>query len=409
MKKFYIENGNLKVGQPIERGSFYADNTVQDYNIMHQDPQPGIYSEEKAKDVKQKLDQFNQFMNLQIKTTPDHKYCAVYSPNYLYCDFYEQLEPEKYMPIVKSDNDPLYVDRARAQYSFTLKRNTYRPGDFIVEFVTHPTSKETMILFNDTHGQISVYNTKGQLIHKEKEDDKFIRNLEIINEKYMIAHCWVWHPIEIKVLYNIDDLVTKPDYHPITIWREEDEMIYEIIDNDKIKFSQINTYTYSNEYDPEYHKVIKECTYPLDEAYHDYRYIMQSQFTEMIENWQKDNLFKKIFNGKQYNKTNITIQSPEKIELLKQWESGQRIFIDCIDNTDGYPRDLIACRMISIEDSEDLPQIITIARFFHLNDDRDVDISLIIQTEQVKLTCKMNIKMIDKKYSPECVLDIVIS
>lgn len=408
MQQFYFEDGKLKVGKPIERSGFYADNTVQDYNVMHLDPQPGIYSQEKYDEITKKAKQFNEFMDMKIKTTQDHKYCAVYSPHYLYCDFYEQLEPEDYMPIVKSDNDPLYVKRAKVEYRFTLKRNTYRPGDFIIEFVTHPTTKETMILFNETHGQLSVYNTKGQLIHKEQKADKFFHRVEMINDKYMIGYCWVWHPIQTNVLYNINDLLTIPDYSPITLWREEDDMIYEIIDKDKIKFIQLNTYSFANEYDPNFHQIVKEVTYPLDEAYHDYSYIMQSQFNPVIENWQKDNLIKKIFNGKQYHKTNITIQSPEKIELLKQWKPDQKLFIEVFDHDIGCNRDYVVNRFIGLEDSDDLPKTIILARWFQLTDDRDVNVSLIFNTDQVKLTCKMNIKLIDKKYSPDCTLDIVI-
>ena len=138
---------------------------------------------------------------------------------------------------VGSPDDPLYVEKARAKYLFTLKRNTYRAHqishEFIVEFVTHSDTKETMVLFNDIHGQLGVYNMKGQLVHRDEQSDKFIRNLEIINEKYIIAYCWFWNSTNVDLLYNIDELLTNPKYCPISIWCEENDIIYEIIDNEK--------------------------------------------------------------------------------------------------------------------------------------------------------------------------------
>jgi hypothetical protein len=411
MQPFYIENGVLRIGKPIILPGCRYDNEVEDYNVLHQDKQPGIYSEENEKGLKQKLDQFNQFMDLKIKPTPDNKYCAVYSPNYLYCDFYKQEKPEQFIPIVGNPDKPEYVEQARAKYLFTLKRNMYYAEchEFIIEFVTHPTTKEQLFLFNDKHGQLSVYNMHGQLIHRDKDTDKFITKLKIINEKYMIAHCWAWSPIYFHLLYNLDELLTTPNHDgAVNIWTEGSDDIYEIIDNDKIKFIQLSSCSYSNEFNPEYHKIVKEYTCSLDEGYKDNHYIWQSLFTPVKEYWQKDNLVKKILNGKQYAKTNISIQSPEKIELLNKLSPDQRLFIDCIDNGDKDHRYWLVNRIIGLDDSDDLPKSITLARFYHLDDDRDVDISLIFKADEFELTMKFNIKMIDKKFSPECVLNIVV-
>ena len=136
---------------------------------------------------------------------------------------------------------------------------------------------------------------------------------------------------------------------------------------------------------------------------------MQS-FTPIKEYWSKDNIIKKILGGKQYDKTNITIKSEaqDKIKVLQQLSPDKRLSIDCIDTRDGNPRDFVACRTIGLEDSDDLPKSITIARFFNLEDDRDVTISLIFEYESMKLTCDMTIKMKDKKYDPSCTLDINI-
>lgn len=249
MEKFHIEDGYLKIGNPIERGPLYVSNIIQDYNIMNS----------KSKEITQALD-------MKIKTTIDHKYCAVYSPNYLYCDFYEQLEPEIYMPIVKSQNDPLYIRKPRTEYKFTLKRNTHRVNDFIVEFVTHPITKEIVVIFNAIHGRLSIYNMKGELLNTEKSENKFFKRLEMINNKYMIGHCWVWGSMDIDVLYNIHDLITIPNYSPILIWAEEDYTIYEII-GDKIKIIELEEVAIVNEFDPKYHHIKSECIYTLDEIH----------------------------------------------------------------------------------------------------------------------------------------------
>jgi hypothetical protein len=353
-------------------------------------------------------------MDYKLKTTPDHKYCAVYSDNYLYCDFYEQLEPEDYT-ILK----PEIIKRARAKYLFTLRRNSYYAHldshKFIIEFVTHPTLgaeslKETMILFNEEHGHLSVYNTKGQLVHKDDFNDKFISSIELINEKYMILHCWFWHPIYSDILYNIEELLSTPNYKgSVGIWSDWGDSCYQIIDNAKIRICYTNT----NENDDDNtnkideSKIIKEYTYELDYYYNNHKYIKQS-FTDTRNNWDKDNLIKKILSGKTYDRTNIKIDSPEKIKLLSNLPSDQKLYIECIDNTDGDNREFVINRIIGLEDTDDLPKSITLARFYKLDDDRNVDISLIFHMENAKVTCKFFLKSLDGKYDPNGILEIHI-
>jgi hypothetical protein len=262
--KFHIENGKLKLGDPVKN---LCNNIVQDYTVMHVN-EPGIGH---TQEERQKQNQFNELMDMQLKTTPDHKYCAVFSHHYLYCDFYEQLDYKEEQPLIGNPNKPEYVKVPQYKYLFTLMRNTYRAFQhshkFIVEFITHPITSEIMILFNSNHGQLSIYNMKGELIHSDKRNGKFISDLEIINNKYMIVKCWFWSPVTCDYLYNLEKLLTTPDYEPKLIWFEEAKMAYEVIDNCKIKFYFLDTESYNPVFNSEFHTIIKESVYTIDEYY----------------------------------------------------------------------------------------------------------------------------------------------
>ena len=257
MFQFYIENGKLKIDNPIRLGSFNCDNIIQDFNMMPDKTRYSLTDEENKK-----YDQLNQLLDLQIKSTPDNKYCAVYYPNLIYCEFYEQFEP-------KNNDTP--IGRARVKHLFTLRRNSYyakNPShDFIVDFVTHPKTNDTMVLFNSFHGKLSIYNMNGQLVHSDNFDDKFVTSLQIINKKYMIAKCWYWGSVVVNLLYDLDKLLTTPDYEPVIIWTENDKLAYDITDKDKVKFYILDDYTSTPDLNLENYNVVNEISFPINEYY----------------------------------------------------------------------------------------------------------------------------------------------
>ena len=146
---------------------------------------------------------FHDYMGYKLKASKDNRYCAVYAENHLHCDFFEQMPPTNW-PFNKG------------KHLFTLKRNTYRMSDigFIMEFLEHPETKETLFIFNPQHGELSLYNMKGEKVKEGKANDEFFTSLTFINDEYFLLNGWIWQPMSFFSIYNINKFITDPDYCP---------------------------------------------------------------------------------------------------------------------------------------------------------------------------------------------------
>ena len=147
---------------------------------------------------------FHDHMGYKLKTSKDNRYCAVYAENHLHCDFFEQIPASQGWPFT------------RGEHLFTLKRNSYRLENigFIMEFLEHPETKETLFIFNPKHGELSLYNMKGDKMKKGPDNDIFFNKVSIINEEYFLLVGWIWQPMNYMAIYNIKEFITDPDYYP---------------------------------------------------------------------------------------------------------------------------------------------------------------------------------------------------
>lgn len=190
------------------------------YNKQNSGPNYDKHTLFKNKDQNkdQNGEEINVNSNLLLKVSKNNKYCAVYSNNNYYCDFYEQFT---YIN-KKNVNDELIEEGIQSiKYLFTLKRKTYRSGDFIMEFIEHPETKETLFIFFDEDanyheniycGYLTIYNMKREKV-KLITCPEFLYNIELLNEKYFILRGWVWYPVDVLALYNINKMITNDDYH----------------------------------------------------------------------------------------------------------------------------------------------------------------------------------------------------
>jgi hypothetical protein len=104
---------------------------------------------------------------------------------------------------------------------FIIKMNTYRKYKevFVVEFFVH--EGQTLLVVNVIHGNLSIYNMKGEHLHDDKHIDKFISSFEIIDHEYIFSNEWFWQPLFEQKIYKISSLLTIPDYNGRLLYMDD--------------------------------------------------------------------------------------------------------------------------------------------------------------------------------------------
>lgn len=111
----------------------------------------------------------------------------------------------------------LYCDVFYAsEYLYSLRRNEYRhSASFHLEFVK--VDDQVRFLFNFRHGQLSVVDAKtGRELHEEALADRFFTKLTR-DGSILLVDAWIWQPMSIVLLYDIDELARTPGYRPFEI------------------------------------------------------------------------------------------------------------------------------------------------------------------------------------------------
>ncbi len=226
-QKWNFQNGCLMVGLGKNQIKTYVtrnSQSLENYIIsqftgqVYTDDTKTQYTDECYVFKTLKLAEYDKIPNYNLKTSKNNEYCAVYSELGHHCDFYQQIS-----------------GKATFNYLFTLLRNTYRTQDWILEFVIHPDTQQPLILFNSEHGQLNIYDLTGQQIYTPVESDLFFKHLEWVDDNYFLLHVWIWHPIDMVNLYNLDQFLRNPkDYNPTQIWM--DGLTETEITDDKIIF-----------------------------------------------------------------------------------------------------------------------------------------------------------------------------
>ena len=235
MITWVFEDGvlSLGTGDQVRKGH---NNTIMNYV-----PHKNILNSEQSKEyLKVSLEEFRSHhkkardiyltqMDYRMKISKNGQYCAVYANNHVHCDFFIQEDM----------THPMYPGQKLGRLLFSLSRNMNEPRDYVIEFFEHPISHETVFIFNKNHGQISVYNMDGKIINSDDPTDHYVSLVEIINEKYLLYRGWVWHPYDICLLYDINQLITIPSYEPESIWMEGDYASPPIIQNGGFKVGDL--------------------------------------------------------------------------------------------------------------------------------------------------------------------------
>jgi hypothetical protein len=177
-------------------------------------------------------------IDYRLKTSKDKQYCAIYSETGLHCDFYQQVTADFH-----GSSYP------RGKFLFSLLRNTYQSGKWIVDFVTHPDTQETLILFNSQHGKLDVYDLTGKIKFDQSSDDIFFKSIEWVNDKYFLLHAWMWQPWDVVYIYNLDEFLRNKELLPFhsddykykygQIWFDGDDFKnYPIVKDGKVIMGQ---------------------------------------------------------------------------------------------------------------------------------------------------------------------------
>lgn len=121
-------------------------------------------------------------MQFNIAVSDNSEFCVCYSENGMYCDCFA------------ADDHRLVL---------TKRRNTYHMENtgFIVKFIGH------LLILNEQHSVLSVYDMKepdNPAFHVL--DDVFINNIDIY-DGYMLLKGWIWNPIDVYVLFKIEDFI----------------------------------------------------------------------------------------------------------------------------------------------------------------------------------------------------------
>lgn len=164
------------------------------------------------------------YTDYRIKSSKNKEYCAVYSDIGIHCDFYQQITSNVH-------GTPLNVGK----YLFTLTRNTYRSGEWILDFVNHPDTNEQLFLFNSQHGILDVYDMTGKIKFEQESNDIFFKRLEWINDKYFLLHYWIWQPFDYVDIYSLDDFLrNRKELTHNRIWADYDSKPYPKVENGKL-------------------------------------------------------------------------------------------------------------------------------------------------------------------------------
>lgn len=219
--KNYSHETSRKVIKLIEE-SFSGEIMKDEYN----------YSDEflKYKIIKEK--EYRQIylaqLDYQIKCSKDNRYCAVYSNTGIHCDFYEQFPSRTF---------------EKGVYLFTLVKSTFYPSEWIVDFILHPETKNTLCLFGSKH-RIEFYDMKG--VPEEAKitiEDLYFKNIEWINDYSFLIHGWDWGPSDHVLLCDIEKFFKDSKNYCIQlIWSDDDWEKYPKVKDGKIWMGN-NLYT----------------------------------------------------------------------------------------------------------------------------------------------------------------------
>lgn len=129
---------------------------------------------------------------LQIKTSDDCKYCAVFDDNDMYCDFYTEFENN-------------------SKYMFTLRRYAkYGPDShMIVEFFTY--NNNQYFLFHEQYDHIDVRDMNNNIIVRKNTNSEFIQSLHKVNNDFYVIKFWIWHPEFGAKIFNVKKLIEDKD------------------------------------------------------------------------------------------------------------------------------------------------------------------------------------------------------
>ena len=179
-------------------------------------------------------DMYLKFMNYKLEISPCFKYCIVYSDNNFYCDIY--------------DNKPSLI--------FYKRKHTYKRefSRYIVKFLIHPETHETLFLINEYPGTLSIYRMNSEIYLEYELDFELI---EILNKDYFIAHT-----SKNKLLFNVKQFLENKYYKPdiiisyekrqianelLNIYNSTNNIIKKLIDKEFEKLINVEI-TYQNEY-----------------------------------------------------------------------------------------------------------------------------------------------------------------
>jgi len=252
------------------------------------------------------MEKYPEEAKYQIKSSADQEYFAFFATANLECPCDKIGDCEICQGIYQSDfyrrneyNQP--------QLIFSVPRNRYRTDwkGVSIEFVS-----DRIFLANIRHGEISVCQIEGDSfveLHTDQNDDKFIYTVEVINEgKHMIADVWYWAPFYGTLLYDLEKLISTPDYCPVTLEEYGDDEKYEEREKAEVSEGMI-TFSYQD-----YYRKIYSCQEVLDrseEIFEDFRNIIA------VKNYHQrnNNIFQQIFQGKDFEQTTVIVKDQTKL------------------------------------------------------------------------------------------------
>ena len=106
------------------------------------------------------------------------------------------------------------------QYIYSKIKNSYRTNDdkfMLLEwFDDSDPGDKTLLIFNEEHGMISIYDADtGAKIHSTEDSDVFISDFKFFdNREYLYISGWIWQPFSIRGLFHVPMMLKTPDYEP---------------------------------------------------------------------------------------------------------------------------------------------------------------------------------------------------
>jgi hypothetical protein len=110
--------------------------------------------------------------------------------------------------------------------SFKLMKNTYRTlEDEFMLLEWFQVSDKTLLLFNDEHGCISVFDADtGIKLHSSYNDDVFISDYRLYDDRtYLYVSGWIWAPFAVRSVFHIPSLLIQPEYEATNITTSDTE------------------------------------------------------------------------------------------------------------------------------------------------------------------------------------------